>query len=69
MFKVLVSNSVLCFSLKFESSHPVFYEGLTCFQMMAGQQQIAPTINQLNLGGGFNYFLFSSLLVEDSHFD
>ena len=27
------------------------------------------TADTLNLGGGFSYFLFSSLLGEDSHFD
>ena len=28
-----------------------------------------PPFLKTNLGGGFKYFLFSSLLGEDSHFD
>ena len=36
---------------------------------MSGVISIQRQSEQLLLGGGFKYFLFSSLLGEDSHFD
>ena len=42
--------------------------------LVSGRVSIFLNMKQLahpiiNLGGGFKYFLFSSLLREDSHFD
>ena len=54
--------------------HPDASHGLQAFQWVGaktvkGQMAKEKKKQQQKLGGGFKYFLFSSLFGEDSHFD